>query len=466
MDELEYSSQDNTITREGKPFTGTAVSGTSNTKGLPFNNFFTSIFLGDSILLEVDNGNPELLEAYKNEKQFLEVEFTQENGDQFSTVKRFVESNGIFTSTKIAYECEFKNGRKHGKEIIRKYREKLGELDKEKVVRYKNGLKNGIETIYYSSGRNLLSDQKIRSKNKYKNGVLHGVSTFFYRDGQTVKATKQYDNGSLIDYKKVSMNGVLLEKLKNGSIDRITMNGLIKTEDENGLRVTATYKNGFKFGQSIKENLNGQVLEKAIFKDGTLNGPVKRWYNDGELAFTSEFIDGKQEGIALQYHRNGNKWKETHFDKGDTIKSHKRWYEDGTLAYEGEYLDDEKNGIHKSFHQNGNLLKSVSFSHAKPDGLTEIFYEDGKKWKTKNFIWKSDTLFMHYTSWYTNGNMAERYTEKNGLQTGLYERWYENGQKRLEVERKNGKKDGHYLNWEENGTLYKDTYYKKDREVQ
>lgn len=466
LNELDYSTTNEKFTKDGTPFTGIASSKTSELSGGYFPGFITSILLGDSISVEINNGNTEQIQAFRNGSKTVEIDIRKENGNTFTVLRKYEATNGVFSSGQISYECEYKNDQKHGKETSRKYSKKLGDLETDQIVLYENGLKNGKTTLFYQSNKVIFGDQHIKEIKTYKDDVLHGLYIQYYRDGSSIKMEKKYNQGKLVEFTEYSVNGVQLERMVKNSIENIPMNGIITTENRVGTQTTANYINGEKDGEVRVYYPNGDIWKVENYKKGVLHGARKKWYRNRELAYEANFANGIEHGEVKEYHKNGNNWKATGFHLGDTNGVHKRWYENEVLAYEGSYKKDAKEGVHKSYHQNGSLLEKAAYSNGKRNGRTEFFYEDGKKWKVKEYIVKSDGVeVVKYQSWYTNGNKAEKYTIVDGSLNGVYKKWYEDGTKRLEVEYKNGKKDGRYLNWEKNGTLYKDAYYKKDKEV-
>ncbi len=103
----------------------------------------------------------------------------------------------------IFYELD---GKKHGKEIAIDFKDNI-------IIErtYKNGLKDGMETIY-----NPIRNSNITEINHYNSGTLHGICYKFYDDERVVK----------VKYKNIFNNGYLIKSTENKDGVTIVKTGL------------------------------------------------------------------------------------------------------------------------------------------------------------------------------------------------------------------------------------------------
>ena len=77
----------------------------------------------------------------------------------------------------------------------------------------KDGIKNGMEKTYYSSG-------KIESESRYKKGKIHGILVMYYKNGK-VKYNGEFKKGKPVKtHNHFDKKGVLLKKKKFGNIKK------------------------------------------------------------------------------------------------------------------------------------------------------------------------------------------------------------------------------------------------------
>jgi len=66
------------------------------------------------------------------------------------------------------------------------------------------------------------------------------------------------------------------------------------------------------------------------------NGPVRKYYESGELLFETMYKKGKQDGLF------------------------KRYYKSGQLLFEASYENDKIEGLAKKYYENGQLQEEVT----------------------------------------------------------------------------------------------------------
>jgi antitoxin component YwqK of YwqJK toxin-antitoxin module len=156
----------------------------------------------------------------------------------------------------------FKNNKKDGEEIIKKYNEK-----------------KGIDYVV--------------SKNNYKNGVLDGLNVNYYPNGQIEDETF-YVNGNI--------DGQAKEYRIDGSIKKI----------EN-------YKNGLRHGEQFKYNKFGKIVGLENYDNGKPIGEHIQYNNDGNVEQIITIIDDNQFEL-VKYFPNGEIAKEETYKNNEVIE--------------------------------------------------------------------------------------------------------------------------------------------------
>ncbi|GAB1309189.1 hypothetical protein KH5_18720 [Urechidicola sp. KH5] len=485
INELQFSEKE--VYKDGELFSGSAVCATKEMETSFFSSLISLSFLGDSIMVHFKEGHPNHIKVFLDGKQHGEIEIWEQDGDTYAEHKTYVWYNGIVETDKINYSVQVKNGLKHGEEITRSYKPKIGSLDIKSKMNYKDGMLHGPTEIFYDSNDDLDRSQQLKEKsnyqnnrlegtqevyrndgsllrvNNYSNNNLHGESIEYYRDGESVKKVEMYEGGVMQEGSMYSVNNVALKFFKNGEEIIYNKNGLIVSEDNKGVQTHTHYIDDVKNGQETIYYASGEIWEQSNYNDGVLHGNQKKWYANGELALEALYYENELHGDFKEFYDTGKRWKHFKYKNGNKVGDQLKWHQNDVIAYQGNYVENEKHGEHLSYHSNGTLMQKDFYTFGKPAGTSELFYEDGAKWKsyTHNFD-DNGNLKIDFESWYTNGNLAERYSKINDRKDGLYEKWYENGNKRLEVEFVNGEKHGRYLNWEEDGSIFRDEQYVKN----
>lgn len=163
--------------------------------------------------------------------------------------------------------------------------------------------------------------------------------------------------------------------------------GLWKEElnqDNIGYFIT-TYVDGIKDGQYRAFNINGNVAVEGHFKNDSLNGKVKQYYETGELKILTEYEMGVLVNKQIDYWENGNIQASESFKNGITDGVYKWFYESGKLRAEWEIVMDVETGFYKYYHENGQLQFTGNRINGKKEGKFMEFNEEGDLIKTFNY---------------------------------------------------------------------------------
>jgi antitoxin component YwqK of YwqJK toxin-antitoxin module len=191
----------------------------------------------------------------------------------------------------------------------------LSAFDKDGKQLVKEG--NGLYPEYYDDGQK-------SSEGRVKNGVFDGVRTMWYPDGK-VKESGTFSDGS---YK------LLTSYDPQGTILVTGGNGYHKSFHENGVVVgECLYENGKPHGIFIGRNQNGDTLVSANYRGGKYEGEFKNYHETGEL------LSNIQVGVWTWYHANGKKEAEVTFVNGKKDGEEIFWSELGEIVKREHYED-------------------------------------------------------------------------------------------------------------------------------
>jgi antitoxin component YwqK of YwqJK toxin-antitoxin module len=122
-----------------------------------------------------------------------------------------------------------------------------------------------------------------------------------------------------------------------------------------------------KEGKWLIYSEQGFIFKEENYLNGLLNGIVKRWYENGNLAVESEYAQGISNGIWHEYYENGAK-KEEGFYVDNKYQIRNFWIENGeqTLingtGYKIEKYGFSEMDIYKQFFENSLFIKEEKIS--------------------------------------------------------------------------------------------------------
>jgi len=125
---------------------------------------------------------------------------------------------------------------------------------------------------------------------------FNGKATDFYKNGQT-KFIGIFKDGKL--------QGEPIRYYENGQLDSNRVVDYDLLQDRNGILYKLNEKKPYT-GAAISYNLkNGQVVDKANFKDGKAYGEQIRYYENGQIMAKVNYKNGKLHGTWITYDKNG-----------------------------------------------------------------------------------------------------------------------------------------------------------------
>ena len=239
---------------------------------------------------------------------------------------------------------------------------------------YKDGLRHGVGTHYYTSGDKYFGeweygvqtgkgvftyvDGSIHS-GYYKDGVYNGSGRFTHPNGTKYK-------GNFLEGEFHGMGVLTLpdgEKYDGIWKDGDKEKGKLTTSDGN--EYIGEFKNSLQHGNGKMTLPDGTILD-GIWKNGCMNGLGKLFLSNG-IVYEGEFRDGLENGKGKSVLPNG----ETYIGEWKNGKKHGKGfikYESGA-QYEGDWVNSFQHGYGKlttenktkiyGIFKNGNLKKEI-----------------------------------------------------------------------------------------------------------
>ena len=144
-------------------------------------------------------------------------------------------------------------------------------------------------------------------------------------------------------------------------------------------------KESFEYGLCNELVLNDKEYEvklnNALFGVGltsSLNGKVVSYYENGQLRERANFKDGKEEGFWEEYYENGQLKSKVNYQEGKKVGFWEEYYENGQLKSKVNYQDGKEEGFWEDYYENGQLMMKVNHKDGRIDGPWEKYSEDGQ----------------------------------------------------------------------------------------
>jgi len=190
-------------------------------------------------------------------------------------------------------------------------------------------------------------------------------------------------------------------------------------------KLKGEYENNRPKGQYTKYWNNGKVKEIGTFEKGQQHDSLKRFHENGVLAFETVYNDlGKEQGKTVFYYPNGQKEYEYNSENGKVVGTATRYYENGDKKEELVFdANGEPKGEPKTYEpKNPNpalrdpgpptrpaprlsgtpRTNGIAF---KPNGYNKLYnqdneiwqdgiFKDGRLWDGKIYVYDRDGILL------------------------------------------------------------------------
>ena len=322
-----------------------------------------------NILYKLTQGKGKIIEYEENIRSESKICFEGEylNGKRHGMGKEYNEDG------KLKFEGEYLNGKRNGKgkEYNSDYNYSTNKYEYTFYEgNYINGKKHG-KGKEYDDNCNILFEGEYSNGKRYNGKGIEKYGKTLIFQGEYLNG--KYWNGKGIDYEikngkgyikerdsygQIIYEGEYLNGLRNGKgkekITKLNTRELFEGEFYNGQR----WKGKLKIYESI--GVADRLLFEGEVMNGKLNGKGKE-FNFGKLTFEGEYLNNKKNGIGKEYDYDEKLKFEGEYLEGTKYGKGKEYYNNGNLKFEGEYLFGERYGFGKEYFYCGNLLFEGEF---------------------------------------------------------------------------------------------------------
>lgn len=270
---------------------------------------------------------------------------------------------------------------------------------------YKNGLLEGIKTIYHTSGLPFQEfefkkgkvdgvckvynfESQLVLETNYKNNLKNGTRKFYTgrREGEILEGN--YVNGNLVGdlkfYTKYNYSYTLPNDLKKGKVVCFYDNQKLSE-----FSILDGKVNGIANQFNIK---SGTIVAKIPYCLGEKNGIAEFYSAQGELINKIKFKFGKKVGEHKIFSIDKKLIKEEYYDEnGNKIGTWKDYDKDGQLSKEQEFKNDSLNGFSK-WYSKGFLQEITVYEKGKREGLAK-FYKSGTANLESEVYYENDNFY-------------------------------------------------------------------------
>lgn len=244
-----------------------------------------------------------------------------------------------------------------------------------KISPFIKNQKDGIEKIY-------LEDGTLFHTTQYLGGTKEGPAVRYWGKNE-IAFQEVYQEGSLIAAQYFDKKGEQISEIHDGTGYRAifgkstlqelqefrsgVQEGSVKIYDENRNLIRAySTKNGEKEGEEIDyfPSIDGSLNSKLLitWRGGTIEGPVKTWYDNGNFESQREISQNKKNGLSTAWYYSGALMFVEEYDNDLLVKG--EYYREGETSPFS--LVERGNGIASLFNPDGNFSKKVHYLDGKP----------------------------------------------------------------------------------------------------
>ncbi|GIV31338.1 MAG: hypothetical protein KatS3mg029_0689 [Saprospiraceae bacterium] len=153
----------------------------------------------------------------------------------------------------------------------------------------------------------------------------------------------------------------------------------VETRDDLGRlteRFTVNKETGAREGKYQAFYPDGALKEEAWYRNGSLHGVRKRFYENGNLDFLETYVNGHFEGLYQKYYPNGQLANEGQYIADEMTGTWRRWYESGELMEEVHFEHNLENGPYRFYHKNGQISTEGTFIQGDNDHGELLLYDE------------------------------------------------------------------------------------------
>ncbi len=186
-------------------------------------------------------------------------------------------------------------------------------------------------------------NNSVKYEGQFHLGKPYGKFVYYYKNGD-IKAVSEFeDNGTIANNITYYKSGKLMAEGKFVNQKKVGVWKYYLDQESNALVSTEKYSNGVLYGESITYYPNtDQPTEVVEFKNGKMNGDLRKFFPDGKIMTESYYVNGLPDGTFVHYHMDGNVQIVGNYSKGIQTGEWKYFDEEGKQVDEEEFKKQEE----------------------------------------------------------------------------------------------------------------------------
>lgn len=301
----------------------------------------------------------------------------------------------------------------------------LSQLGTDEVVRqrFPNGQIQLERSVTLDGEGNYVNDGLYQEWDQAGNLIAAGEFVVGHREGKWFRIYQGNESNLFAAYPYSKMTAPFRSEAE---FSAGVLNGIWKITDAEGRLVSEIASElGQRNGTATWYHPTGEVMYRATYKDGVLDGEMVEFDPAGKELRKSKFIEGQQLKTVVEKYSNGRpKFEYVLLGPPQQVKELDRWWEAQPAEY-GVIGTGTKDGSFTSWYENGQLRAQGTYAN--------------------------DVLQGAFASWFENGQLESAGEYQAGQPTGTWNWWHDNGMKRATGEYVDGKPAGSWMNWQPDG---------------
>lgn len=221
-------------------------------------------------------------------------------------------------------------------------------------------------------------------------------------------------------------------------------------------------KDGVRDGPYLRITGSGDVLVRAEYDHGDLDGEWQSWDRSGRVVIRTDasYVAGRLDGEYVreaERNKESRRVFETQYVDGVQDGAELGHYEDGRDEHQGQVEDGMKVGEWKFWHPNGALQRVEHWRAGLLDGPYEV--RDPKGGLLESGVYDMGRATGEHREWYAADQQKQVTRYVDGVRDGPFTEWHENGKIAVTGGYARGAKNGRWQTFNENGALLEDRTY-------
>lgn len=229
-----------------------------------------------------------IFEIIPNEKMESKIEIEKGNEKNYNRSDYIIGTKDGWTYTirnnKMTVKAEIKNDSLHGR-----YWSFFDSGEFRSMGTYTNGRKSNLWIQFYPDGQQA-------NYGKWFNGEMIGLWIFFHKEGYIMEE-RIYKNSTNYDFKRKDVLGNIV--------------------------IEGTYLDDLKSGEWKEFSAKGDLISKANYLNGKLEGTFEKWESDGRYII-AQFKGNKMHGPSKIFDQNMDLINHSIFENDSIVLTHKQ----------------------------------------------------------------------------------------------------------------------------------------------